>query len=551
MASAARTKKKRREDAPTGDPPLIRGRGAEVGALLSGLAYWLAFAGFDIWPLAFVAFVPLWLSLHGQTTRRATWLGWITGMGMNLGGFYWLLDMLKTFSGFPTAICLVFVVIVCAYQAGRLAMMGWLFARAAQRGYPLPLVFAGAFAASEVAFPLLFPWYYAATVHKVPVLMQTADLGGPILVGLVLVAVNLAIAEPIRARLLMLRAPKADPRERTLSAFVDRRVVGVGVLSLLFALVYGAARISSTDKTASAAEAASVGVVQGNMGLMQKRENPAEGLRRHIRLTRELRDKGIDFVVWSESSVTFSVNERMAMETPYFRDRFAGQLGVPAIFGGVLVRPDPDPQRVYRLFNTALSTNARGEITGRYDKTYLLMFGEYLPFGETFPILYSWSPNSGRFSPGDKVDPLVLEVKGKKHNVTALVCYEDILPGFTNRAVAHGNPELLVNITNDAWFGDTAEPWEHLALAKYRAIEHRRYLVRTTNSGVSAVVDPVGRTVFATKTFVADARSATIHWLSAHTVYETLGDGPWYLTALAMSGAAFLRRKKPEGAAAA
>ncbi|MBF5066150.1 apolipoprotein N-acyltransferase, partial [Salmonella enterica subsp. enterica serovar Istanbul] len=89
-----------------------------------------------------------------------------------------------------------------AYQACRLAFMGWLYGRATQRGWSPPLVFGGAFAVSELVFPLLFPWYYAATVHNVPVLMQTAELGGPILVGLVLLAVNLALAAPIRARLV-------------------------------------------------------------------------------------------------------------------------------------------------------------------------------------------------------------------------------------------------------------------------------------------------------------------------------------------------------------
>ncbi len=155
-------------------------------------------------------------------------------------------------------------------------------------------------------------------------------------------------------------------------------------------------------------------------------------------------------------------------------------------------------ERDYILFNSAIAgggSSTEGEIEGRYDKEYLLTFGEYLPFGETFTILYKWSPNSGHFSPGKSLDPLVLDVHGEKHLVTALICYEDILPRFTNDAVRHGDPDLLVNITNDAWFGDTAEPWEHLALAQLRAVEHRRYFVRGTNSGVSAVIDPVGRVV--------------------------------------------------------
>ena len=113
----------------TGDP-LVRGRLADAGAVLSGVLYFVAFAGFDQWWLTFVCLVPLYVSLYGQTTKRCVWLCFLTGLAMNLGGFYWLLNMLKVFSGFPTYLCLVFVVIICAYQALRLAFMGWLFGRA-------------------------------------------------------------------------------------------------------------------------------------------------------------------------------------------------------------------------------------------------------------------------------------------------------------------------------------------------------------------------------------------------------------------------------------
>jgi apolipoprotein N-acyltransferase len=534
---------------PAAPLPLVRGRLADLGAILSGLLYCVAFAGFDQWWLTFVALVPLYVSLIGQTPKRAAWLGLLAGLAMNLGGFYWLLNMLRTFSGFPTAICLVFVVIICAYQGGRLALMGWLYGRSAARGWPAPLVFAGAFAASELLYPLLFPWYYAATVHQVPVLMQVADLGGPILVGLVLVAINLAVAEPLRARLAASRAvvkPGPSGSEERAPLDLDRRVIGVGVIAAVLTLLYGAVRISGTKATMEAAPEAKVGIVQGNMGLMQKREDPGEGLRRHRRLTADLRQKGADFVVWSESSVTFAVPEELGTKGHFFRDRFAASLGVPTIFGAVLFRVDPDRER---WFNTALATNARGEVTGRYDKQFLLAFGEYLPFGESFPILYKWSPHSGRFSPGTSLEPVTLDVKGEKHKVSVLICYEDILPGFTNRAVAHADPDLLVNITNDAWFGDTTEPWEHLALAKFRAIEHRRYLVRSTNSGVSAVVDPIGAVVTHTRTFVADAQEASIRWLHGGTVYETVGDFFWYLVSLGMLVAAFRPRstaaKKP------
>lgn len=546
-------KKPRAPEAETTSPgdPLVRGRLAELGALLSGVLYFVAFAGFDVWPLTFVCLVPLYLSLAGQTPKRATWLGFLTGLAMNVGGFYWLVNMLRTFSGFPTPLCVLFTLIICAYQGGRLALMGWLYGRATVRGWPAPIVFGAAFAASELAYPLLFPWYYAATVHQVPVLLQLAELGGPILVGLVLVSVNLAIAEPLRARLaasreIGARTVKGASSEERHSVAIDRRVVGAGVIALVVALLFGAARISMVNARVAKSEEVRVGYVQGNMGLMAKRENPGEGLRRHKQMTAALRDKGADLVVWSETSATFPTREDLATKGHFYRDRFAASLGVPTIFGAVLYRVDPDRER---WFNTAISTDVKGELRGRYDKQYLLAFGEYLPFGDTFPILYKWSPHSGRFSPGKSLEPLIVDIKGVEHKVTALICYEDILPGFTNRAVSYADPELIVNMTNDAWFGDTTEPWQHLALAKLRAIEHRRFLVRSTNSGVSAIIDPNGAIVEGTLStpFKAESHDAVIRWMKGGTVYEAIGDVPWYAVSLGIAVAAF-RRRRPRSA---
>ena len=520
-------------------------RASDRRADLEGCLYFVAFAGFDQWWLSFVALVPLYISLIGQPPKRAAWLGFLAGFAMCMGGFYWLAEMLRTFSGFGTPLCLFFTSFIAAYQAGRLALMGWLYGRAAVRGWPGAVVFAAAFAAGELVFPLLFPWYFAATVHQVPVLIQLADIGGPILVSLVLVAVNLAIAEPLRARLARREgAPRRRSgavSEQKIAFPLDKRVVGAGVLALIVALLYGAVRISMTNARIEHAESAKVGYVQGNMGLMAKRENPGEGLRRHRALTAELKAKGVDLVVWSETSATFPTREDLAMKSSFYKDRFAASLGVPTIFGAVLYRVDPDRER---WFNTALSSDAKGEIRGRYDKQFLLAFGEYLPLGDTFPILYKWSPHSGRFSAGTSLEPLDVDINGIIHKVSVLICYEDVLPGFTNRAVSHADPELLVNMTNDAWFGDTTEPWQHLALAKFRAIEHHRYLVRSTNSGVSAVIDPNGSIVPDTLStpFTAEAKDAVIHWLRGTTVYELIGDGPWYLVTLAIAIAAFRKR---------
>jgi len=151
-------------------------RPAYALSVLSGFLYFVAFPGIDVWPVAFVALVPLIVALRDQPTRRATGLGWAAGFTMTMAGFYWLLEMLRTFSGFPTVVCIGFMAILCAYQGGRIALMGWLYGRATVRGWPAAPVFACAFVASELLYPLLFPWYFGATVHQVPALTQIADL---------------------------------------------------------------------------------------------------------------------------------------------------------------------------------------------------------------------------------------------------------------------------------------------------------------------------------------------------------------------------------------
>lgn len=477
-------------------------------AFLSGFLYFLAFPGIDLWPLSFVALVPLIVALRGQSARRALGLGWLAGFTMTMFGFYWLLSMLKIFSGFPMPLCILFMAILCAYQAGRIALAGWLYGRAERRGWPAPLVFALAFVASELVFPLLFPWYYGATVHNAPVLMQVADLGGPYLIALVLVAANLALAEIILSR-----------RERRP---YDRRLGVVSVAAVALALIYGAARIASVDARAREAQPIRIGIIQGNQPLMER--SNAIGV--HLRRTQELKAKGAELVVWSEGA-----SGRAYPESPNedeVRRSLTRQLGVPSVVGTLLFRP-AKPKATY--FNSALITSDKGAVLGRYDKQYLLAFGEYIPFGDTFPVLYSMSPHSSRFSEGTSLEPLPFG----DHKISALICYEDILPGFVNKMVRHADPDLLVNLTNDAWFGDSTEPWIHFALAKLRSVEHHRYLIRSTNSGVSGIIDPVGRTILHGGTYQEEALLGEARFMRGTTVYEVIGDVPWYLATLAIA----------------
>jgi apolipoprotein N-acyltransferase len=258
-------------------------------------------------------------------------------------------------------------------------------------------------------------------------------------------------------------------------------------------------------------------------------------------MTKEITQKEpIDLVVWSEAPLGRAYPEDRHQQMVKFD--VTGKLGVPSIVGALLVRnpdrkKDPDAHREY--FNVALMADEQGNVSSRYDKQHLLMFGEYLPFGDIFPIMYKWSPNSSSFTPGSSFAPL--EWKG--HRITAMICYEDILPSFVNKLVDAGNPDLFVNLTNDTWFGNSTEPWIHFALAKFRSIEHRLFLVRVTNSGVSAIVDPNGRVTVQSGVYTKEALVGDARFMHERTIYSRIGDAPWWLLTALVAFASFRRRK--------
>ncbi len=514
-------------------PELIVGkRAAYALATLTGVAVPVAFVGIGAWPLGFVAWVPLLVALRGQPAALAVRLGWWCGFLLAMIGFSWLTHMLATFSGFPLPACVAFASILSAYQGGRLALLAFAYARASANGWHRGLAFAGAFALSELVYPLLFPWYFGASFHEVPILLQTADLGGAILVSLVVVGVNLAVAE------VALHLRRLAP--------ADWRTVGVGLAAMVGALVYGDFRIRDIDAAIARAEPVKIGLVQSHIGLFERKSAVADSLA----LSREAREKGAQLLVWSEATIPGAFDVKTHERG---LEKVTKELGVPAIVGGVLYERLDRPAgkgRKARYFNSAFVADAAGKILGRYDKQFLLMFGEYLPLGETLPILYEWSPNSGAFSAGSSFEPLRIG----EHRIATMICYEDIIPSFVNKLVRTGDPDLLVNLTNDRWFqneaaadgttSDTAEPWQHYALAKLRTIEHRMFLARVSNSGVSAIVDPVGRVVVESVTMKKQALVGTARYMRVPTVYSIAGDAPFWATSAVTVAACFVRRRR-------
>ena len=490
-------------------------------AALGGAFYFLGWAGFGFWPLSLLCLVPLWGALELGLKRawpHALSLGWLYGTVTCAGGYHWLVEFLSVFSGYGYAASAVFWLVFSSYLGFNFAIYGVVYWALRRRGWPTSIVAIPTLLLIEWLYPSLFPTYLANSLHTATTLVQIADLGGPMLVTVVMALVNLSVFEGLRWWTKRRSAPKL--------------IWGLTAAALGLSTVYGVLRIGQVEANVAAAPMLRVGIVQVNMGIFQKRSEANEGHRRHVEQSLVLEEEGnLDLIVWPESAYV----DFLPRTVPWNGNRIRRQLQTPIIFGG-LSTGVVDGKR--RMYNTVFLMDDGGVVRSSYDKTYLLMFGEYLPFGDTFPILYELSPNSSRFTAGTHVRPLVLG----PWRISVPVCYEDILARFTRRMVREGKPHVLMNLTNDAWFGDTQEPWIHLVLSKFRAIEHRRYLVRATNSGISAVVDPLGRVVAQTGLLTRENLRSEIRMLDDDTVYTRLGDWPGWIGVAALAWMVIRRR---------
>lgn len=484
-------------------------------AALSGLLTFAAFPGVGAWPLAFVAWAPLLLALAGMPVRKAASLGFVAGLFAALPGLRFLYPVLRAESGLGPIACAAVVLAVALYHALRGLLIGVVSRVWSDDTAPPSLSFIAGLAASEIAVPSLFPWYFGASVHDVPLFLQPAELFGPVGVSVVLALSSVALAETISA----IREHRGT----------RPRVIVTAIAIPIVAAFWGSLRIPMIDARGRESPAITVGVVQPNIA----RGGEIEIVQHHREATRELVSKGADLVVWAEGALPWTVPAPLA-------DEVHAMLKVPDVplLTGALVQGAPGPEASTRVSNSALLFDG-GHLAGRYDKHRLLPFSESLPFERTFPWLRDLSPRSGDFAPGDTYAPLRLHGRA----MAVFICYEDLFPGHV-RALSRGRDvELLVNLTNDSWFQGTDEPRVHLALAKLRAVEQRKYLVRATLTGKSAIVDPAGRLLGAVPEDRAGTLLAEVHWMRGNTLYNLIGDTPWWIFVIVVLAWKYGRRE--------
>lgn len=374
-----------------------------------------------------------------------------------------------------------------------------------RRGWPLAVAGIAPLVVVEWLQPQVFPVYAGAGLLAVPAWIQMADLGGPLLLTAFLAAVNAGVYATV--------GWLAGRRGRPLGPWLATVALVVG------AFAYGELRERAVRRALPAAPTLRVGLVQANLGLLEKRERGILTHRRHLEQTRELLAEGpLDLVVWPETAYVRGLRRPLPLSGAPIRD----DLRVPLLFGGASVWEEGGRRR---RANSAFLVEADGAIRSVYDKNLLIPLAEYAPAARLLPALGRWLPHVQEFHAARDVPPLVLD----RWRLSTPICYEAIRPELVRRMVREARPHLLVTLANDAWFGDSHAPAMHLALARLRAVEHRRFLVRATNSGISAIVDPTGAVVARTGLLTRENLRGTVSMLEARTVYARAGDWPGVL----------------------
>jgi apolipoprotein N-acyltransferase len=476
-----------------------------IAAASGGVLAFLGYAGFDQFYLAWICLVPVLWAISNQTPGRAFLLGWVAGIVAHGGGFSWIVTMLRQFADAPLWLALLGLLLLAAANGLLFAIWAWAFRLISRdAGWSTVWIAPVVWTAAEKFWPQVFPNYLGASQYKLLPVTQIADLTGILGVTFLLIYANAAVYTTIER----VRNRRQHPW----------RPAAVFAAVMAAVLVYGAVRIAMVDKAAASAGTLSVGLVQTNRGAGDKHVDQAQFLREHQEMSQDLvKAQPLDLIVWPESILGIALPSREGV----LPESLLGGIKTPLLFGAVI---QLDEQGERRFYNSAVLADRTGRIAGTYDKMVLVPFGEYIPFGDTFPWLYSWSPYSGRFWRGENQEPLLLD----GHALSVNICYEDIFPGQVRLLMQGGRgkriPEALFNITNDSWYGDTIQPLEHLVLASFRSIEHRRPLVRSTNTGISAIVDPVGRISRRTDQWKRASLAGKIPLMQGRTVYAVAGD---------------------------
>lgn len=488
-----------------------------AAALLSGFALALAFPkpGFDL--LAWVAFVPLLFAIRGQRTARTFVLAWLQGLvgfTIELG---WVLSAMRGIGGAGLLHAYLFLALAAAFLAIYGATALTVAIRVSRRfALPLLLTVPAAWVAMEwvrTYWPLGFPCDLVgdAAAPRLPVI-QIAEFTGVYGVSALILFFNCALYEAL--------GPGRTARRR----------IGVAVglaATMALVLAFGVIRMRQIARQRPDGTLR-VGMIQGDIPQYLKWDPAylAPSFKVYTQGSEAALRQRPDLIIWPETAAPFLFQPTefypagMQTQRAYRRRllQLAQTLHTPILFGAPSLRFARD----LTFRNRVYLVRADGQIGGYYDKLRLAPVAEYVPLRPVLGhFIHRWVQTVGGLdvAPGDR--QTIFEVDGVR--LAVLICYESLFPDLSREAAAAG-ANVLVNLSNDASFGRSAEPYQVLAMSVFRAIENRVPIVRLANSGISALITPTGRVTAATPLFVQTTEVEDVPWRRGRTVYTVVGD---------------------------
>jgi apolipoprotein N-acyltransferase len=457
--------------------------------------------------VAWVALAPLVIAVASTSGWRAARLGYVTGAVSSMGLLYWTALVVVQYGGLALPVGLLVMGALCLAFSLFHGLFGWGLGRLYSTFGPAgllgaPVLWVGLEYARAHTF-FSFPWTLLgySQVDLLP-FVQVAAFAAVYGVSFLVCAASALLA-------FLALEPRAD----------RRRAAGLAIVALVGgSFGWGLWQLSRPVPETGRLR---VGLVQGGIRQEDKwlPENAWSNVGRHLELTERAAASGARLVVWPESAVPFLFDEDEALAT--LLRGTVERRGIHLFFGN-----DDRERRAggeSRIYVGAKLLDPAGNVVLRYRKIRLVPFGEYVPLSSVFTIGGRFAAKLVQevsdFTPGTEAATGVVD----GHRVGGFICYEAIFPSLVRR-FAEGGAELLVNVTNDAWYGTTSAPHQHLAMAAFRAVENRRYLVRAANTGITAVVDPRGRVLEPTRLFDTTVLVRDVPLVAEETFYTRHGD---------------------------
>ena len=528
-------------------------------AVLSGILQILPFPIADptpLWRTAFcwIALLPLLWALLGNTRagnplalRQAAALGYICGFIWYLGNCYWIYQTMYLYGALAKPIAAGILILFCLYLGLYHALFGTLIAALRRRfGRQAALLLAPfAWVAVELARARItgLPWDLLGTAQvDNPLLTRLAPITGVYGLSFIIAAVNALWLIRIRIRerrytrlaltvagviiivvyiagLRLIANPKDSPTSATATLVQENLEVGAANTGPQPSTQQFLDSFSYLSRYPSPRYLLGIPELAGTDSVFLIRKSPTES----IDPSRPTPIR-TDLIVWPESPAPFEDVD------PQFRaamSALAEAAHAPIIVGNTGFEPSKTSKSGYTMYNRASFLTPDGAFAGHYDKMHLVPFGEYVPYKQFFFFAKSLLSEVGLFEPGKQ--RTVFTTNG--HTYGIFICYESIF-GDEIRQLSQEGADVLINISNDGWYGDTSAAWQHLNMVRMRAIENHRWILRATNTGVTAAINPYGRVTAAAPRH--QRTSIRVHFGYEHdlTFYARYGDLFAYACAL-------------------